>query len=333
MSFRRFLTVAAVLVLALVLVTGCGGQQSGGDSSEPSGEQGSGPIFISLATGGTAGTYFPLGGAMAEIWNDEVEGVQANAESTGASVANSRLIADGEAELALIQNDIGYYAYNGEEMFSDGALKELAGVATLYPEVIQLVARTDAGIQSVEDLAGKRVAVGASGSGTEANARQILNAFGLTYDDIEEDFLSFSEAANNMKDGHVDAAFVTSGIPTAAIQDIMATTDVVVVPIEGAPVDQLKSDYPFYTEVTIPADAYSKLTSDVNTVAVKAMLVVRADMDEELVYNLTKALFENLDRLAAAHKRGADISLESATDGMSIPLHPGVQRYYDEQGQ
>lgn len=287
--------------------------------------------FINIATGGTAGTYYPLGGAMGEIFNQNVAGVNASVQATGASVANVNMIAQGQVDLALIQNDIAFYAANAQEMFQN-PIRNLQGIATLYPEVIQIVARADAGIQSIADLRGKRVAVGDAGSGTEANARQILAAAGLTYNDITVRYLSFAEASNNLRDGHIEAAFVTAGIPTAAIQDIASQRDIVIVPVGEDLLSQLRADYPFYTGVTIPGGTYRGVNDDVHTVAVKAMLAVRAELDADLVYNLTKALFENLDRMAAAHAAGRLISLEAAQDGMPIQLHPGAARYFAEVG-
>jgi len=287
--------------------------------------------FISIATGGTAGTYYPLGGALAEIYNQRVPGVNATVQATGASVANVNMLAQGQVELALIQNDIAFYAANAQEMFRS-PVPALQGIATLYPEVIQIIARADSGIDSVEDLKGKRVAVGDAGSGTEANARQILGAAGITYNDITVRYLSFAEASSNLRDGHIDAAFVTAGLPTAAIQDIAAQRNITLVPVSDELIAKLRADYPFYTRVVVPAGTYRGVDEDVQTVAVKAMLAVRADLPEELVYNLTKAMFENLPRLAQAHARGADVSLETAQDGMSIPLHPGAARYYAEVG-
>ena len=321
------LMILMALVLMGALIVGCTPADGNGDEGEVEAET----IFISIATGGTGGVYYPLGGAMAKIFNENIEGANANAEATGASIANIQLVEDGDAQLALIQNDISYYAYEGIEMYEDkGKQESVRGMATVYPETIQIVAHGDSGIESVEDMVGKKVAVGDVGSGTEANARQILAAHGITYDDITPDYLSFAEAADNLRDGHIDAAFITAGFPTAAITEITQVSDVKIVPVAQDIVDALKVDYPFYTGVEIPAGTYRGQDDDVNTVAVMAMLVVPADMDEELAYNMTKALFENLDVLAAAHDRGADLKLESALDGMSLPLHPGVQKYFDE---
>lgn len=291
-------------------------------------------VLLTLGTGGTAGVYYPLGGAMAAIWNEKVKGVNCTAISTGASGANVRSIQKGEQQLTLAQNDISYYALNGTEMFKDdGKLTKLKGICGLYPEVIQVVTLKSLNINSIGDLRGKRVAVGAAASGTEANARQILEMYGLKYEDLAKaDYLSFAEAAANLKDGHIDAAFLTSGIPTSAVQEIATTHALKIIPVAGDEVVQLKEKYPFYASVTIPGGTYTGQDEDVETVAVLAMLVASADLEETLVYNLTKTLFENLDRLGAAHARGKDVKLAKALDGMPLPVHPGAQKYYTEKG-
>lgn len=320
------------LTLVGALIAGCTPAPENGEEEDVGAET----VFISIATGGTGGVYYPLGGAMAKIFNENIDGANANAEATGASIANVQLIEDGDAQLALIQNDISYYAFEGIEMYDEeldegkGKQLSLRGMATVYPETIQIVAHGDSGIESVEDMVGKKIAVGDVGSGTEANARQILAAYNITYDDITPDYLSFAEAADNLRDGHIDAAFITAGFPTAAITEISQVSNVTLVPVSQDVIADLKTDYPFYTGVEIPAGTYKGQDEVVNTVAVMAMLVVPADLDEDLAYNMTKALFENLDVLAAAHDRGADLKLETALDGMSIPLHPGVQKYFDE---
>lgn len=316
---RKWATVSVLMLIAAMLVSACGSKESS-------------PKLLSLATGGTSGTYYPLGGAMAEIWNKDVKGVSVSAESTGASVANVNLIQEGKADLALIQNDIAFYAYNGTEMFEGKKVEKLRGIATLYPEVIQLITTKKTGIQSIQDLKGKKVAVGAKGSGTEANARQILNAFGITYNDLSPDYLAFGDAVNNLKDGHIHAAFVTSGIPTAAVTDLSSSHEIVIIPVTGAQVDKLMKDYPFYAKVTIPGPTYKGLGGDVNTVAVMAMLAVSKDLPEQTVYDMTKAMFGNLKTLGDTHARGKDITLESAMDGMGIPLHPGAQKFLKEKG-
>jgi len=323
---KRKLSLLLVVVLVLSVFAGCsnGGAEADGEKVEN--------VFVNIGTGGTAGTYFPLGGAFAEIWNNNVEGVNATAQSTGASVANINLLFDEKVEVVIVQNDIAWYAYNGKNMFDGQAFEGIRGLNTLYSEPLQIVT-TDPTIKSVADLAGKRVAVGAIGSGVEANARQIIRAAGLDFDaDIEPKFLSFSEASSGLKDKQVDAAFLTAGIPTAAIQDLSSQNDVFVVPVEGAVAEQLTGEFDFFTEFIIPANTYKGQTEDIKTLTVKSMLCVSSELDEELAYQLTKQIYENHDRVVAAHNVGKYITAESGTDGMSIPLHAGSERYFKEAG-
>ncbi len=314
------LVVVSILVLVgLVLV----GFSSVGQTAEET-------TYISIATGGTSGTYYPIGGALAKVINENVANANASAQSTGASVTNTRLIAHQKVELAILQNDIASYAVNGENQFSEAPVTNMKGIATLYPEIIQIVVREDANISSIKDLKGKKVAVGAPGSGVEANASQILKFFGLTYDDIEEDFLSFGEAASRLKDRQIDAAFLTAGIPTAAVMDVAATQDINLLNFTDEEIESLNKKHPFLTGVVVPAGTYNGVDNSVKTIALKATLVVEASLSEELVYNITKAIFENRDTLIAAHARARDIKVETAQDGMTVELHSGAQKYFDE---
>lgn len=286
--------------------------------------------FVTLATGGTAGTYFPLGGAMAEIWNKNIDKMNANVTASGASAANIAMLKDGKVDVIFVQNDTAYYALSGTESFKDKAYADIRGMASLYDETCQLVALADSGIKTIADLKGKRVSVGAAGSGVEANARQILEAAGISYADIKIQYLSFAESASNLKDGNIDAAFNTAGAPTAAIQDLSASKKIVLVPVDGAVAKKLMGKYAFYTPTLIPANTYIGVTADVMTVSVKSMLAVSAKIDEKLVYDMLKTLYANSDRLAASHKKGADIKIATATDGMSLALHPGAERFFKE---
>lgn len=318
-----------LIVLAVVLVAGCGGGTPS-SSDEPKAET----VFVNIATGGTAGTYFPLGGGIADIWNKNIPGVNATAESTGASVANVNMLRDGKVDVIFVQNDVAFYAGSGTEIFAEdsngGIYEGIRGLCTMYPETIQIITVKENGINTLEDLKGKKVAVGAAGSGTEANARQILNEAGITYDDLDVRYLSFSEAAQNLKDGNIDAGFITAGFPTAAVQDISAQHDLVVVPVAHELVDKLIEDYPFYTKIVIPAGTYNTVDVDVETVAVKAMLGVSETLDEQLVYDMLSTLYANPERLEAAHAKGAMITKETGRDGMSIELHPGAARFFEE---
>lgn len=288
--------------------------------------------FLTIATGGTAGVYYPLGAALADIWTRNLKNVNASAQSTGASVANVNLLKNKEVDVIFVQNDVVYYAYAGIELFKDQAFKGLRGLATLYPETIQIVALADKGINSVYDLKGKRVAVGAAGSGTEVNARHILLAAGITYNDIKVQYLSFAEAADNLKNENIDAAFVTAGHPTAAIIDVSAVKKITIVPVDEKIIQTLQKNYPFYTKIIIPANTYKGVDKDIETVAVKAMLAVREDLSPDLVYEMLKTMYANQKRLIEAHAKGELILPETGKEGMSIPLHPGAEKFFTEMG-
>ena len=268
-TMKKIVTAAVVCGTGLMLLTGCGG----------------GKNFLNIATGGTAGTYYPLGGALAEILNNNIENMNASAQSTGASVANVNMLKDGSVDIAFIQNDIAYYAVNGKEMFKDNKVANLRGIAALYPETVQFVTTKDKNIKSISDLKGLKVAVGAAGSGVEANARQILAEYGITYEDIDERFLSFGEAADALKDGNVDVGIVAAGFPTAAIQDLAANKSIKIIPIDNDKVDALMKRYPYYTKMVIPAGTYKGQDEDVASVAVKCIVVATDALDEDMGYN------------------------------------------------
>lgn len=320
---KKLLTFLMSALVLAILVAGCGGEKK---EAKPAVQK-----FINVATGGTAGTYFPLGGAIADVLNKNIPGVNASAQSTGASIANINLLQQGKVDIAFIQNDNAYYAVKGIEMFKDKQVKNLFGLATLYPETVQIVTLAESGVKDLSQVKGKRVAVGAAGSGTEANARQILAAYGITYEDIKVQYLSFAEASNALKDGNVDVAFVTAGHPTAAIQDISTQNNVVMIPVAADKADALIAKYPFYTKVNIKADTYKNQKADCPAIAVRCMLAVTDKMDADTGYAVTKAIFTHLDRLKQAHSAANAISKASAMDGMSVPVNAGADKFLKEK--
>lgn len=283
-----------------------------------------------IATGGTSGTYYPLGGGIAQIITDNTD-VSATAQSTGASVENMRLLQSKEVDLAFTQTDIADYASNGLLMFESKSVDNLQGIATLYYETIQIVLPAKSDINSVADLKGKRVSVGAPGSGTEANAKQILEVYGLTFDDLKAEHLSFGDSSQKIQDGNLDAAFVTAGAPTSAVTQLSATRGVKLLSLDGEKINVLVKKFPFYVGQTIPSDTYAGV-DEVSTVAVKAMLTVRAGLSEDIVYDITKSLFENTVKLATINAKAKNISLETALEGMSLDIHPGALKFYQEKG-
>lgn len=291
---------------------------------------------LRILTGSTAGTYYPVGTAYAKLLNKYSNGrIDARALEGKASVGNIKDLCAGNAEAALAQNDISYYAYHGTmiEAFEGNPQKCIRAVAVLYPETIQIVVLADSGIKTLQDLAGKKVAVGNAGSGTYWNARQILEAAGL-WDKIKPEYKTFKEVAEDLKLGNIDAAFLTAGIPTSAVEQIASEKPIRILEVPDEIYNKLKEKYPFYTQVVIPAGTYSGLDEDVKTVAVMSMLLVRDDVPEDVVYQMVKILFEHANELKQeVQKQSVQyISLEHALEGLSIPLHPGAYKYYEEKG-
>ena len=308
------LLLAVVMMTALVL-TSCGG--------------GSQKIF--LATGSETGTYYSFGIALGQVMKDKI-GQEFGVQSTGASKANIQLVAGGDVDMAIVQNDVMDYAFNGTNTFAaEGALSGFSAVATLYAEVVQIVAKP--GITSVADLKGKTVSVGDAGSGTEFNAAQIFEAYGMTFDDINKQSLGFTDSADKFKDGQLDAFFVTAGAPTTCITDLATSNDFVILSIGETEMQYLKDNYGYYTEYTLAAGTYDKQTEDATTVAVKATLIAADDLSEDVVYNVTKGIFENIEAIKATHAKGAELSADSGVQGVSIPFHAGAEKYFKEIGK
>ncbi|WP_347548320.1 TAXI family TRAP transporter solute-binding subunit [Pseudalkalibacillus hwajinpoensis] len=322
MGKKRILSLLVVILSVVMVLGACGGDSGGGEANGS-------PSELSLLTGGTGGTYFPLGGELANIIQDETDIESANAQSSGASVENMQILQDGDADIAFTQTDIAAYATKGELMFEDGKVDNIQAIGTLYPETIQVVTLQETGITSIEDLKGKKVSVGAPGSGTYANAEQVLEVHGITMEDIDAQHLAFDESTEGIQDGTIDAAFITSGTPTGAVEGLSAVKPVTILPIEEDKVSELVEKYPYYAEDTVKSGTYG-LESDVPTVAVLAMLVARSDLEEDYVYEVTKAIFENSDKIT--HAKGEFITADTALDGVGIDLHPGTKKYFDEKG-
>ena len=286
---------------------------------------------VRLATGGSTGTYYAFGSAVGQILSEKT-GISITVQSTGASKANIQLIAAGEVELAIVQNDVMDYAYKGVDLFSGEKITAFSSVAALYAEVCQIVVNPASGIRSIADLKGKNVSVGDAGSGVEFNARQILEAYGITFDQIGKQNLSFGASADALRDNKIDAFFCVAGAPTPAIIDLATSKDVVLLEVDNAHAAQLIKDYPFYTIYFVPAGSYRGQNSDIQTVAVKATLIASTKMKDDTIYQLTKALFDNKAQISAAHVKGNELSTAYAVDGISVPFHPGASRYFTEVG-
>lgn len=312
---KKILSVILVLTLALTLAA-CGG---------------SGASQMTMGTGGTSGTYYAFGGVLGQYINNHA-GIKVKVVSTDGSRANIESIASGDYQLGTVQSDVMAYAWEGTRSFeSTGKIDSFRVVAGLYAESVQLITM-DSSIKSVADLKGKAVSIGAPGSGVYFNAMDVLAAAGLTESDIKAQYQSFADSTDALKDGKIDAAFIVAGAPTAAITELCTTNSAFLVPIDGDVADKLMADCPFYTTYTIPAGTYNGQTEDVNTVTVKATLIVSAKASDDDVYALTKAIFDNTDAIAAENGKGAELSIENATSGMTAPFHAGAAKYFAEKG-
>lgn len=285
---------------------------------------------LTFVTGGEAGTYYAFGTVLAQHVSDKTDTTVTAVVGNG-SQANVEDLADGAVELGFCQSDVMSYAYQGTNLFEDsGAVKDFSVVAALYMEQVQIVTMNP-DIKSVEDLAGKNVSIGASGSGVYFNALDVLGAYGLTEDDIKPQYLNFADSADNLKDGKIDAAFIVAGAPTTAITDLSTGGDVYLVSLDDEHADALIEQSPYYSKYTIPADVYGT-PEDVTTVAVGAVVIARNDVADGDVYNFVSSIFEDLDAVTAAHAKGAELSLEFASSITDVPYHPGAAKYFEEKG-
>ncbi|HSK69623.1 MAG TPA: TAXI family TRAP transporter solute-binding subunit [Candidatus Limnocylindria bacterium] len=287
--------------------------------------------YLGFSTGGTAGTYYPLGGEIAALWMAHIPDLDVTVASSGGSKDNILKMQAGEAELGLVQNDVMFYAYQGDQDFFAGeVIDNFVAIGSLYPELVQIVVAADSDIQNVGDLRGKNVSVGAVGSGVYFNAVQLLGQAGLTLDDVKPQYLSFAESATSFQNLQLDAFFVTAGLPNPAIMDVASKREIRLI---GLPEDQmagLQENYTFYVPQNVPAGSYNGLAEDVVVPSMNAVLIISKDVPEELVYQMTKVLFENTDELT--HAKKAFISAEYAVQGVPTPFHPGAERYFTEQG-
>lgn len=295
--------------------------------------------FITIGSGSTSGLYYPTAVGMARIINDADVPLRANARSTGASVFNANAIGQGSLQMGMMQNNIAYYAYNGTgvEAFENKPIKNLRGMIGLYPESIHILARSDAGIDSVADFAGKRVYVGDVGSGTEADARNIMAAYGLDFDDLQTAVRGSSgDAVGLLRDGQIDAMFYTVGLGSAAITEAAQTAPITILSLSEDALGQLQNEYAFYTPFTIPGSTYPGVDEDARTVTLTAMLAASADLSSDAVYTFMDTLWdENLDTFYSdVQNPNLDkyFTVEKGADGMPIPLHPGAVRFFEEQG-
>ncbi|HEY6135132.1 MAG TPA: TAXI family TRAP transporter solute-binding subunit, partial [Rubrivivax sp.] len=292
--------------------------------------------FFGVATGGTGGTYYPLGGMLAQLISNKavVDGkkISATAEAAGASVGNVKLLGNKEIESAFVAADILDAAYKGQGQFNGAPIKNLRALGALYPETVQLITRADSGINNVRDLKGKSISSGSPGSGQYQLLTDLLTVYGMTRADVKEDLSSFTQAVDKIKDGNLHATLITAGVPTAAVTDFAQSHALKVIPLAGAEIATLQKQQPFYTNVALPANTYKGQTAAVDTLAVMAVWTAHDALPDNVAYEVTKALYENTAIMGQVHAQGKNITLATATAVGSTPLHPGALKYFKEKG-
>lgn len=286
--------------------------------------------FVNILTGGTSGVYYPMGVALSGIYEDNIPDVRTSVQSTKASVENLNLLQMGRGEVAFA--DSAGRAWRGEaEAGFPKPLDKLRVLAAIYPNYLQIVVPASAGIDSLQDLKGKRVAVGAPKSGTELHSRTIFNAAGVSYDDLGQvEYLPFSESVQLMKNRQLDAAMISAGIGVAAIRDLATSMDMKVLPIPAELLENIED--PGYVAATLQAGTYPGNPEDTPIVGVKNYLMTHEGVSDDLAYDMVRLLFENIDTLRSAHSAANDITLEEATVGLPLPLHPGAAKFYEQSG-
>ncbi len=352
MKKKLSLALAAVMVMSMAL-TSCGGDKPAASTPAASKPAASAPaastpaastpaastpaaptgdkLKVTLATGGTSGTYYAVGGAMQTVLNPLLTMTEFNVASTGASKANVNMITDGEAQMAILQSDVISYAHTGTNTFADTGVEDNAlWVAGLYNETVQIIATKD--ITDVSQLKGKTVCMGDVGSGTRVNAEQVLAAYGMTADDVNAVAGSFQDGVDGIKDGKIDAAFTVAGAPTTAIVDLATTNEFSMISLTDEALTYIHENFPFLVDDNLPAGTYTGIDQETKCVAVQAALVASKDVSEDAVYELLKTMFDNKSALEAGHAKFQFLDTTFASAGASVPLHPGAEKYYREVG-
>ncbi len=322
------------LALAAFLV-GCGDSSAPATTNEAGSSNGAETSaekvetnLVTIGTGGASGPYNILGTTLADIYSTDF-GINSRTQTTGASVENINLLEQGKIEVAFVMSDALSQGLAGEVSFKE-PIKNVSQIATLYPNVVQIIAKKDSGIETIEDLKGKRVAVGDQNSGVEVNARTLLAGHGITYDDLQVDYLGYAEAADGLNAGTIDAAFLTSGLPNASVLELSETMGITLVSVEPTNIEEIAKEHPYFISYEVPAGTYGN-EEPIKTAAVPNALVVRSDMSENDVYLLTKKFYESQEKLVNSHQAATEIPSLDAQSGFIAPVHPGAQKYFDEQ--
>lgn len=335
---------SSVLGLVLLTVTGCGGTPATttpADKPASPAPQAAAPgktININVATATTGGAYYPIGNAIANLWNDKVPGVKASAQATNGTPHNIQLMQKGDAEVGFAQSGVVFQAINGAGDYQKtGKQTHFKGMTHLYPNVMHWVVRKDSAIAGLADLKGKKLVPGAQNSATELNSREMLEVLGMDYrekKDVKADYLDYNQAAEQLKNKQTDAIMIAGGVPTSAVLDVMTAGDGKLLSLPDDYIKQLTAKYPWYFPVTIPAGSYKGQDAEIKTVAVANMLIVNNNVPDDVVYNLVKAMYDNRDTLVASHSAMKAFTLADGLKGITgvVELHPGAAKFFKEKG-
>ncbi|MCM3399190.1 TAXI family TRAP transporter solute-binding subunit [Oceanobacillus profundus] len=314
------LVIPILLMLALT-ISACGTANSGTQ-------------YISIATASSGGTYYPIGVGIGNLWSETIDGLKATGQSSAGSVENVDLLRKNEADLAILQGLIGAQAYEGTGIFEDNSYKDLRSMAVLWPNVEHFVLmnnRVKTG--TIEDIAGDSFSVGPQASGTEQSTLVIMQGIELTKEDITPEYLGYDDTISAMRDGRLSGGSLPAGTPVSAIMDMYASkVNASVLEVTDAQLDQINSLSNAWVRYVIPADTYPGESEEIHTIAQPNFIALSKEMDEDLVYELTKTMFENLEKVHEIHNSAKDVSLETALAGLPAPLHIGAYRYFEEQG-
>ncbi|MFZ5945819.1 MAG: TAXI family TRAP transporter solute-binding subunit [Bacillota bacterium] len=325
-----FTLLALVIFFSLLVSVGCSSQEKVKENENPdNAKKEEKQVFIKMGTGTTSGAFYPIGTGMANIINNYVKNINVSVQSTGGAAENTSLVGTKQADTGLAASSIPLAAIKGEAPF-EGKKMEIQALGGLWSQSIQIVT-LNPDIKTVSDLKGKRIALGAVGSGSEVAAKQLLEYHGLTYDNLKPEFLSFSESATKMKDGHLDASILRTTVPAAALTDLSLTSKMYFVKLEDEAVSKMLKDDPSYSKGVIKAGTYKGVNEDVGTIGQKILFIVRPDLDQEIAYNMIKALMDHIDEFHEIHPSTKGVQIEEVAD-VPIPLHPGAEKYFKEKG-
>ncbi|MDD2372361.1 MAG: TAXI family TRAP transporter solute-binding subunit [Syntrophomonadaceae bacterium] len=316
-----------VMLFSIGMIAGCG--EKAPDDKAPAAKV----TNASFSTGAQSGTYYPLGVAIANVWTNAGIGLNVTAEATGGSIENVRMMGSGQTDVGFVESLIADWAYTGKEAFKDKKIENVRGLISLYPNTVQTVVKVKSGITKYTDLKGKKVAVGIQGSSSPLALQVILESYGLSMSDIKPQYLAYGPAMDLLKDDQVDAVLVDAGAPNSSIIDISTQHQVKILSVDPENIKKVKEKYPYFSDVaTIAKGTYKGIDEDITTTGSLATICVRAELPDEVVYNMIKTMFEKKADVVKVHDKGNTINLKSATDGFSIPIHPGALKYYQEQG-